>query len=240
MAYSRHARPDQQNVFGTFALDHCRGFDPAHDAPGGLPAPRSVCAPTISFFGETMTTTTLDSASNRPSSYGALAVAIHWLIFFAVIALFVLVNYAGSLEKTDPMRATVMDWHKAIGVIVLGVAALRILWIKIHGAPDLVPSPRITEVIARISHGLLYLLLLAVPATGLGMVLAAGRGVTLLGIPPLFEANKQLAGILHSAHGVIFMTCAVVILIHVIGALWHQYGRRDETLGRMVPWLRKG
>ena len=72
----------------------------------------------------------------------------------------------------------------------------------------------------------------------LGMVLAAGRGVTLLGIPPLFEANKQLGGFLHEAHETIFVVTLAVVAIHVIGALWHQYVRHDSTLGRMVPWLR--
>jgi len=185
-----------------------------------------------------MTSTTLDSTANRPSEYGGLAVAIHWLIFFAVIALFVAVKYAGSLDKTDPMRAMIMDWHKAIGTVVLGVGVLRILWIRIHGAPELVPSPRITEVIARISHGLLYLLLLALPASGLAMVLTAGRGVTLLGIPPVMAANKQLGGFFHEAHEMIFAATLAVVAIHIIGALWHQYGRHDSTLGRMVPWLR--
>ncbi|AVT81356.1 cytochrome b [Rhodopseudomonas palustris] len=184
-----------------------------------------------------MTTTTLDTADKRPAQYGALAVLIHWLIFFAVIALFASMQYAHGLEKTDPLRGTLYGWHKAIGTLVLGLGVVRILWIKIHGAPDLVPSPRITEVIARISHGLLYLLLLAVPITGLGMTLFSGRGVDLLGIPPLAK-NDAIAGALHAAHEPLFLLTAIVVLIHVIGALWHQYFRHDATLGRMVPWLR--
>ncbi|KPG00186.1 cytochrome B [Rhodopseudomonas sp. AAP120] len=184
-----------------------------------------------------MTTTTLDSADKSPREYGALAVTIHWAIFFAVIALFASMNYAHGLDKADPLRRTLYDWHKAIGTIVLGVAVLRILWIKIHGAPELVPSPRVTEVLARISHGLLYLLLIAVPATGLGMSLFSGRGVDLLGIPPLAK-NEALAGALHAAHEPLFLATVAVVLIHIIGALWHQYFRHDATLGRMVPWLR--
>ncbi|MGX7742567.1 cytochrome b [Rhodopseudomonas parapalustris] len=185
-----------------------------------------------------MTTTTLDSADKRPAEYGALAVLIHWLIFFAVIALFASMNYAHGLEKTDPLRGELYNWHKAIGTAVLGLGVLRILWVKIHGAPDLVPSPRITEVIARISHGLLYLLLLALPLTGLGMTLFSGRGVDLLGIPPIAK-NDAIAGVLHAAHGPLFLATVIVVFIHVVGALWHQYGRHDATLGRMVPWLRQ-
>ncbi|KIZ33811.1 MULTISPECIES: cytochrome b [Rhodopseudomonas] len=185
-----------------------------------------------------MTTTTIDSAGKHPSEYGAFAVALHWVIFFAIIALFALVNYAGSLDKTDPMRGTAMDWHKAIGTVVLGLALLRIFWNKVHGAPDLVPTSRLTDVLARISHGLLYLLLLAVPATGLGMVLSAGRGVTLLGIPPLFAPNKSLAGLLHETHETLFWVTVALVGVHVVAALWHHYIRHDSTLGRMVPWLR--
>lgn len=185
-----------------------------------------------------MTTTAIDTADTRPSQYSGLSVAIHWLIFLGVIALFVSVNYAHSLDKTDPLRGTMMDVHKAIGVTVLCLAVLRLLWIKIAGSPALVPTTRVTDVLAHISHGLLYLLLLALPLTGLGMTLFSGRGVTLLGIPPLFEANKQLAGILHDAHEAIFLTTAALICIHAAAALWHQYIRKDSTLGRMVPWLR--
>ena len=185
-----------------------------------------------------MTTTTIASADKQPSEYGALAVTIHWVIFFAVIALFASMNYAQELDKADPLRRTFYDWHKAIGTLVLGLAVLRVLWIKIHGAPDLVPSPRFSKVIARISHGLLYLLLLALPATGLGMTLFSGRGIDLLGIPPLLEADKAVAGALHAAHGPLFLATVIVVFIHVVGALWHQYVRHDSTLGRMVPWLR--
>jgi cytochrome b561 len=184
-----------------------------------------------------MTTTTLDSATKSPREYGALAVTLHWVLFFAVIALFVIINYAQELDKADPLRRALYDWHKAIGTVVLGLAVLRILWIKIHGAPDLVPSPRITEVLARISHGLLYLLLLAVPATGLGMTLFSGRGVDLLGIPAL-PANKALGGALHALHEPLFLAAVAVVFVHIVGALWHHYVRRDSTLGRMVPWLR--
>jgi cytochrome b561 len=198
-----------------------------------------LCAQTF-HLGDNMTTTAIDTADQRPSEYSGLSVAIHWLIFCGLIALFVSVNYAQSLDKTDPLRSTMMDWHKAIGVAVLCFAVLRLLWIRIKGAPALVPTTRVTDVLAHISHGLLYLLLLALPLTGLGMTLAAGRGVTLLGIPPvLTEANKPLAGLLHSAHEIIFVTTAALVCIHVAAALWHQYIRKDATLGRMVPWLRK-
>jgi cytochrome b561 len=186
-----------------------------------------------------MTTTTLDSADKPPSEYGALAVTLHWVIFFAVIALFVLVKYAGSLDKADPLRVELMDWHKALGVIVLGVAALRIIWQKVHGAPALVPTTRLTDILAKASHGLLYLLLLALPLSGLAMVLSAGRGVTLLGIPPLFAPSKELAGLFHSVHEVIFVASLAIVGIHIAAALWHHYIRRDPTLGRMVPWLRR-
>jgi len=185
-----------------------------------------------------MTTTSIEPADNRPGEYGAFAVSLHWVIFFAIIALFALVNYAGSLDKADPMRGAVMDWHKAIGVIVLGLAALRIVWQRVHGAPALVPTTRVTDILARISHGLLYLLLLALPITGLGMVLSAGRGITLLGIPPLMAPSKELAGLFHEAHEVIFVTSLAVVAIHIVAALWHHYIRHDPTLGRMVPWLR--
>jgi cytochrome b561 len=180
--------------------------------------------------------TTTDAATQRQSNYDGIAVALHWLIFLAVIALFASVQIAHRLPT--PERIALMDWHKLGGLIVLTLAILRIVWRTARGAPELVPTSRGLDIAAKASHGLLYLLLIALPLSGLAMTLAAGRGITLLGIPPLMAKSDELAKLFHGAHETIFVVCLAMVAIHAAAALWHHYIRHDATLGRMVPWLR--
>jgi cytochrome b561 len=183
-----------------------------------------------------MTTTTTDTAETNSANYSSFAVVLHWAIFLCVIALFASAQYAETLPR--PERGAVMDWHKTGGLIVLALAAIRIVWRLLAGAPELVPTSPITDKLAKASHGLLYLLLIALPLSGLAMTLSAGRGIALIGLPPLMEKSEQLSGAMHATHEIIFYVSLAIVAVHAVAALWHHYIRHDATLRRMVPWLR--
>jgi cytochrome b561 len=165
-----------------------------------------------------------------------LAVTLHWVIFLAIIALFTIAQIAESLPRAE--RGPWMDWHKAGGLCVLSLVVLRLLWRAVRGAPPLIKTTPVLDFIAKSTHHLLYLLLIAMPLTGFAMTVSAGRGVALLGIPPLMAKSESLAEGFEAAHGAIFIAVLVLVALHAAAALWHQYVRHDSTLGRMVPWLR--
>jgi cytochrome b561 len=197
---------------------------------------------------------TTDTSTSTPSTYDGFAIILHWLVFLGVLALFASVQVIERLPRGDATRMVLTDYHKIGGLVVLALVLLRILWRTVRGAPPLVPTTPVTDFIAKASHGLLNLLLLAMPLSGLAMTAAAGRGIAALGIPsvldklnqvtalvglPLLEKSESLAKQLHEAHGMIFLAILALVLIHAAAALWHHYIRHDATLGRMVPWLRR-
>jgi cytochrome b561 len=94
------------------------------------------------------------------------------------------------------------------------------------------------DLAAKAAHVALYALLIVMPVSGFLMSMYAGRGVDLLGIPPLLTPVPELAKQFSAVHGFTMNLILLVVLLHAAAALWHHYVRRDATLGRMVPWLR--
>ena len=86
-----------------------------------------------------------------------------------------------------------------------------------------------------LTHRLFYVLLLALPLTGLIAASKPGRAwVELVGgmrLPAI-----PLGDDFGDAHEVlVFVTIAMVVL-HVAAGLWHQFIRKDHAAGRMPPF----
>lgn len=181
--------------------------------------------------------TTTETTANPSGNYDNVAVALHWIIVLFIVGLVTSAQIAEGLQ--GPQRGMILGWHKAGGVIVLGLVVLRLLWRITHPAPQPIKTSPALDMIANVVHRVFYLLLLAMPIAGLCMSFYYGRGVDLLGIPPLFEKNVELAKTFGAAHGMIMNAILALVLLHASAALWHHYARHDGTLARMVPWLRR-
>src|SRR5690606_2696201 len=107
------------------------------------------------------------------------------------------------------------------------------------------PAPVITPPIpawqARASagvHAALYLFMLGMPLLGWLTVSAKGHPVPLffrLELPALIAPDKGLGHRLEDIHEMIGTLGYVAIGLHAAAALVHHYGRRDDTLRRMLP-----
>ena len=87
-------------------------------------------------------------------------------------------------------------------------------------------------------HGLLYLLMLAVPLLGWAYSNAAGFPVVWFGMLPLPDwvgPDKPLAATLKLLHKIAAWGLAGLIVAHVAAALKHHFIDRDGLLARMWP-----
>lgn len=179
--------------------------------------------------------------TNTDSRYGLVSRALHWLMALMIVALIAVGLYMSDLDQQDAARAQIYALHKAFGVTVLGLAVLRILWIRISQPPPLPGALQAWEVLlARIVTGVLYLLMIAAPLAGYLMSSAAGKPVSFFGLftlPALVAENKDLAEALHEVHE--FLAWAILALagLHALGALKHRFVDKDpsaDVLGRML------
>jgi cytochrome b561 len=171
--------------------------------------------------------------------YNNTAIAFHWLIALLIVGAFTLGLVMTDIPGLTPTKLRYYSWHKWAGVTVLALAALRLLWRLGHRAP-LYPATmaRWQQGVAHGLHGLLYLLLFAVPLSGYFYSLASGVPVVYFGLfqlPVLIGPDPALKPVLKAVHYWLNMLLAGGVGVHVAAALWHQLVVRDRVLQRMLP-----
>jgi len=188
------------------------------------------------------------SVRNTYLRYGSVAMAFHWLI-----ALFIIVNvclglwFAEILDKGDPMKFQMAQWHKSIGLTVLVLSVLRLAWRLINPHPPAPWTSPLMRALSMGSHYGFYLLIIAVPIAGYIMASASplGNSTSYFGLfdwpnLPIFHGmtRAQLHPIhetWETLHDTLAWTTVGLLVIHVSAALYHHFNLRDNVLRRMLP-----
>src|SRR6266545_6609400 len=113
---------------------------------------------------------------NTQNSYGAAAIALHWLMAAILVALIVVGLYMVRLPDVgfDTTKIRLILYHKEVGILVFALATLRLAWRVTNALPRLVEHlPDWQKVVARFVHLCFYGLMLALPITGWLMSSAA-------------------------------------------------------------------
>ena len=172
-------------------------------------------------------------------SFSPLQRALHWLMAIMVLAmLFIGVTMVSTLK---PRFLTLIAIHKPLGIAIFVLVLLRLglrLW---RGAPPL-PSDlsSIQVVAAKLSHAVLYALLIAMPLVGWGMLSAGGYPIVLFGsvhLPRILPQDDQVYAVLRTAHTFLAYLFFATILAHIAAALFHALIRRDGVFQAMT-WRR--
>jgi len=174
------------------------------------------------------------------SRYHPVAVALHWLLGVALIAIFSLGLYMADLPFS-PQRLRYYSWHKWAGVTVLVLSFVRLFWRLTHRPPALpVAIERAMPAWQRMAHHAthhgLYGLFFAVPLLGWAYSSAAGFPLVWFGVVPLPDfvpVSEALADVLKPLHKYSALAMAALVVLHVAGALKHQLVDRDGLLQRM-------
>lgn len=174
------------------------------------------------------------------SRYHPLARALHWALALAIVGNFVLGVYMADLPFS-PARLQYFSWHKWAGVLVLAFSLVRLLVRLLAPPPALPPAieaamPGWQKLAHHGTHLGLYLSFFAVPLSGWAYSSAAGFPVVLFGLWPLPDfvpVSESLADGLKAAHGVAAYAMATLVVLHVAGALKHQFVDRDGLMSRM-------
>jgi cytochrome b561 len=174
--------------------------------------------------------------------YNNIAILLHWLIALLILSAFALGVTMVNMPGITPTKLKYYSWHKWIGVTVLALACIRLLWRLFHAVPPYpVSMPAWQKKAANGLHGLLYVLMFAVPISGYFFTLAAGVPVVYLGIiplPVLIAPNPEIKGALRLLHVSLNVTLFICICLHVLAALKHHFIDRDNVMKRMLPAFR--
>jgi cytochrome b561 len=131
---------------------------------------------------------------------------------------------------------------------VLVLSLLRLGWRLMNPVP---PLPRgmnpVLRIVSRFSHILLYFLIVAIPLAGRALVSSSPLGLptpyfglfSWPNIPMLANLPRaikiQNLHFFEDTHSLLAFTMIGLLALHVTGALYHQFVRRDDVLRRMTP-----
>lgn len=155
-----------------------------------------------------------------PKGYSRVQIGLHWGI--ALLILFQLIfgeDMGQAWDAYEEGAAPVMNlsvWaHIVVGVSILALVIWRLTVRVGRGVPDAPAGLSKRMVLSgEIGHWALYALMIIAPITGL----AAWFG------------GVEIAGELH---GWLKPIIIVLVVVHIVAALWHQFIRKDGLLLRM-------
>ncbi len=172
-----------------------------------------------------------------PLQYSTTAKFFHWLVAVIVIAML-----SGSFfleDVPEAFQSNAYMLHKSFGLTVLFLMIIRFIWINYAGKPRQPLSMALWErVLSRVVQYSFYVFLVCMPLVGWIMSVAEGRTPSYFGLfnmPLPIHENKQLSDIMAEAHTVVAWILIVLLVLHILGALKHEYINKDDVLKRMLP-----
>lgn len=173
--------------------------------------------------------------------YSTAAIGLHWLIALLIFIAFPLGVYMHELPLS-PTKLALYSYHKWIGVSVFMLVVVRLGWRLTHTPPSLPAGiPTWQRWASAVMHGLLYVLMIAIPVSGWLMSSAKGVQTVWFGVlplPDLLEKNRVLGELLAEVHKFLNLALLGAVVIHVAAALQHHFVERQPFLQRM-GWGRK-
>jgi cytochrome b561 len=176
----------------------------------------------------------------RAVRYRRVVMWIHWITALLVVTQVVIGFTFAEFMERGPARTEVFAWHKTLGAAILLLALAR-LAVRLINPPPPYPSdyPKWQRFVAVWNHRLFYILLIALPLTGLAAV--SGRaeggwvplqlGLKLPAIPGIAPENG-----FGDVHVVLVVITLALVVLHISAALYNQFWSPTNVADRMWPF----
>ncbi len=170
-------------------------------------------------------------------TYGVVAKCFHWIIVALLAAQYAvgwLMPHIGRNTKNEGL----VSWHLSIGAAILFVILLRLLWrLAFPVTPDGTLAPWEHNA-SRVTHALLYTLVVVMTVLGWAAANYQGWDIRLFGVVSLPAIAPTGASWAHTAgdvHNFLQWVLLAFIGLHVVGAAYHYFIKRDQLMQRMLP-----
>jgi cytochrome b561 len=183
----------------------------------------------------------MPTVRESPLHFSAPMRAIHWTTVGLIAAVLILAwTWPNGKARGDSLWLLL---HESAGLVILALTVVRI---AIRSSQDVPPEShmltRFEAVTSRLTHVLLYVLMIGMPATGFLWATSTGKPVDVFGmfeIPPLLPPIDTLHAIARALHKFGQYAVYALVGLHAAGGLFHFIVRRDDVMGRMLPWAER-
>ncbi len=180
---------------------------------------------------------------NTELEYGALAKWLHWLVAIGLFTLLWLGLQQADMERS-PERSEIRELHASIAVCVFTLMSVRLVWrwsstVPAHPAD----TPGWQRSAASLVHGGLYIAVFAQLISGAMTVATNGDPLPFFGlfsIPLPVAASDEGHEFWEEIHEIAWIAVVTLVLIHVLGALYNHFVKKNTVMRRMTVGLRVG
>lgn len=178
---------------------------------------------------------------NTGIEYGVLARALHWLVAIGLFALIYLGLEQSGLER-GPEKTEIRFIHGSIAMAVFVLMTARIVWRFVNEVPaHPADMPAWQRMSASVVHWGLYATVFVQLAAG-GMVVATGGKALpffgLFSVPLPVTENRENHELWEEVHEATWIVVAVLIAVHVLGALYNHFIVKNDVLRRMTVGIK--
>jgi cytochrome b561 len=170
--------------------------------------------------------------------FGAVAQAFHWITVVLVVAAYFLGEGGSESRVYSGARASSLQLHETLGILVFAVVLLRVLWRIVDRVPEEPPMPGWMALASRLVQWALYAMLIAVPLTAIVGAWYEGHPVTFIGvgdIGPWLSLSQSFGRTIMELHSSLGSFIVWVAGAHAAAALFHHFFLRDRVLLAMLP-----
>lgn len=191
------------------------------------------------------------SIKNTAENYGTIAKWLHWSTAALFLGAYASVYYSHwFLEPKTPASFNAFQIHLSIGATIAVVVVLRILWRMANREPNQEPGSALEHLAAHAGHYALYAVMIIMPITG---YMGTGGNINYFFMfeIPKFESTQLYEILVSNGLGMTFKEFEkpmdfihkdvlgawvvwLLIVGHVLAALYHHYGKKDRTLYKMT------
>mgnify|MGYP001578723705 CR=1 FL=1 len=166
------------------------------------------------------------------TQYSKRMVIVHWLTLALLIAAWLLGESVHDARHDG--GATIQGYviHALLGGSILLLVVARLIFRKNDGTPPALGDTPMDKMAKGIHH-LLYTLLVLLPVSGTMQIVTSDVGKALMAGDATLLPEKFEGVTAHVVHETLVTVLIVVVAVHLLGALKHQFITKDGLMDRM-------
>jgi cytochrome b561 len=186
---------------------------------------------------------------NSTTQWGSISRAAHWIaVLLIAVELPVgfwmadLIEVYNETKSDDIWALRTINVHQTVGFLILILTILRVNWRLNNPTPDLPASHAAYQrYLARVTQVFLYILMIFYPLTGWAVASTSAGDFPIfffgLEIPRMVTPQSGGSSFAYDLFSEMHQACwkigAALLALHVSGALWGQFIKRNRVLERM-------
>lgn len=169
-----------------------------------------------------------------PNRFNSLQIVLHWLqagliLFSLTFGLFYLQQLPYDGTKITPLR-----FHMLIGVLIGILVVVSALVRLVTPQPDRLKSGHaLVDGLALVAHAVLRIGVVGMVVSGIVLSRQAGLFSWVFAHAGAALPHNVSQYRPHQIHAIVARILIAVTALHIVGALFHQFVRKDKTFSRM-------